>query len=113
MNRYQCIASIVISRKQSFGLQKVDSFAQGIHFAAKIGFHVLAFACKVEVGGNVLGAPHEVSFSSEHVFQALLFPHDLLRFLRIRPQIRVGGLLVYFCQLLAQFAGVKGTPEVR
>jgi hypothetical protein len=37
----------------------------------------------------------------------------LLRFFRIRPQIRIGRLLFDFGELLAQFAGVKDTPAGR
>jgi hypothetical protein len=46
------------------------------------------------------------------MLEALLLAHDLLGFFGIRPQIRIGGLLVYFCEPLAEIAGVKGTPEV-
>jgi hypothetical protein len=37
----------------------------------------------------------------------------LLRFLRIRPQVRVRRLLFYFRKLLAQFTRVKDTPAGR
>jgi hypothetical protein len=37
----------------------------------------------------------------------------LLRFFRIRPQIRVRRLLFYLDELLAQRAGVKDTPAGR
>ena len=86
---------------------------QRIDFAAEIGFHIFAFFREIEVGRDVLGAANEVCLGREHVFQALFLAHDLLRFLRVRPQVRVGGLFIYFNQLLPEFAGVKGTPGVR
>jgi len=37
----------------------------------------------------------------------------MLGLLRIRPEIRIGGLLPDLAQLLTQLADVKGTPGVR
>jgi hypothetical protein len=42
-----------------------------------------------------------------------LLAHDLLRFFRIRPERRVGGLLFYLAQLFAELGRVKDTPEGR
>ena len=72
-----------------------------------------AFFRKIEIGGDVVRAPNEVSLVREQTLEAFFLTHDLLRSLRIRPQIRVCGLFVYFGELWAEFAGVKGTPGVR
>ena len=62
----------------------------------QIGVDALAFFGQVEVGGNILATAHQVGVGCEHVLQPLFFAHDLLRSLRIRPQVRVGGLLFDF-----------------
>src|SRR5207248_5160021 len=75
--------------------------------------NILAFFCEIEVGRDVFRAPNEVSLVREQALETFFLAHDLLRPLRIRPQIGVGGLFVYFGELWAEFAGVKGTPGVR
>src|SRR5205085_2826668 len=65
------------------------------------------------IGRDVIAVANEVRLVGQHVFQALLFAHDLLRFLGVGPEIGIGGLLLDLGQLLAQVARVKDTPEVR
>ena len=47
-------------------------------------------------GRIVIAAARQVGVGCEHALQPLLFAHYLLGALRIRPQIRVGGLLFNF-----------------
>ena len=44
---------------------------QRVNLAAQIGLDVLAFAAQIEIGGNVVAAPHQVGFGRQHIFQAL------------------------------------------
>jgi hypothetical protein len=59
----------------------------------QVRVNTLAFLGQVEVGGNIIAAARQVGVGREHVLQPLLFAHHLLGSLRVRPQIRVGGLL--------------------
>jgi hypothetical protein len=59
------------------------------------------------------GAPRQIAFERQHALQALALAHHLLRFFRIRPQIRVRRLLLDVGELLAQLVGVKDTPAGR
>ena len=96
MNRYDGVAWIVFTRKQSFSFQTVNAFAKRIHLAADVAFDILAFARQIEVCGDVLRAAEKVTLGREHVFEALLLAHDLLGPSWIRPEVRVGGLLFNF-----------------
>src|SRR5260370_22161531 len=113
MNCHDGIAGIIVAGKQRLSFQAIYELAQRVNFAAQVGFDVLAFARKVKVGGDVTGASDQIFFSREQMLQALFLAHDLLGFSRIRPQIGVGGLLVYFGEMLSGSAGVKGNPGVR
>jgi hypothetical protein len=86
---------------------------QRVDFATKVGVDTFPFAGQVEVGGNVVAVPNEVGLVGQHIFQALLFAHDRLGFLGIRPEVGVGSPLFDLGQTLAQIARVKDTPEVR
>jgi hypothetical protein len=71
-------------------------FAQSADFALQVGVDVLAFFGQIEIRGNVFAAACQVGVVGEHVLQALFLAHDLLRALRIRPQVGVSGLLFNF-----------------
>ena len=82
--------------EQRLGLQFVDQFAQRVDVAAQLGVNIFAFLRQFEVGGNVIAAAAQIGVCCQQMLQTLLFAHHLLRSLRIRPQIRVGGLLFNF-----------------
>ncbi len=90
----------------------IDQLAQRVDFAAQVGVDAFSFAGQIKVRGNIVAVADEAGFIGQHIFQALLLAHDRLGFLRIRPEIGVGGLLLNFAQALAQIARVKDTPEV-
>ena len=96
MDGYDGVARIVLAREQRLGLELVEQFAQRTDFALQIAVDVFAFFGQIEVGGNIVAAARQVGVGCEHVLQALLFAHHLLGSLRIRPQVRVGGLLFNF-----------------
>ena len=62
----------------------------------QIGINILAYFGEVQVCMNVIAAAAQVSIGSQHVLQSLLLAHDLLRALRIGPQVRIRRLLVNF-----------------
>ena len=62
---------------------------------------------------DVIGAADKIAFQRQHCFQPLALAHHLLRFFRIRPQIRIRRLLFDFGKLLAQLTRVKDTPAGR
>ena len=76
--------------------RRSTELAQGIDFAAQVGVDVFAFAGQIEVGGDVVAMADEVGLGGQHIFQALFLAHHQLGFLRIRPEVRVGGLLFDF-----------------
>ena len=82
--------------EQRLGLKLVDQFAQGVDVAAQFAVDVFAFLCQLKIGGDVIAAAGQIGVGREQVLQTLLFAHHLLRTLRIRPQIRLGGLLLDF-----------------
>src|SRR5271165_4510212 len=90
------VAGVVLAGEQCLGFETVEQLAQRADFALQVGVDALAFFGEIEVGGNVFAAARQVGVVGEHVFQALLLAHHLLRALRIRPQIRVGRLLLNF-----------------
>jgi CRISPR/Cas system CSM-associated protein Csm3 (group 7 of RAMP superfamily) len=96
MNGNNGVAAVVLAGEQSFSFKAIYKVAQRGEFAAEIVVNVLALRAQVEVGGDVSRAAGEVSFSGEKVFEALLLAHYLLGFLRIRPEIGVGSLLLDF-----------------
>ena len=96
MNGDDGVAGVVLAREQRFGFQPVEQLAQRRDFALQIGVDALAFFRQIEVGRNVVAAAGQVGVGCKHVLQPLLFAHHLLGSLRIRPQVRVGGLLFNF-----------------
>ena len=96
MNGHNGIARVVFPREQRLGFQLVEYVAQRRNLAFEIAIDVLAFFGEIEIGGNVVTPARQVGIGGEDVLQALLFTHHLLRTLRIRPQIRVGGLFFNF-----------------
>ena len=64
--------------------------------AAQLGIDILAFFRQFEVGGNVIAAAAKIGICRQQMLQTLFLAHHLLGSLRIRPQIRVGGLLFNF-----------------
>jgi hypothetical protein len=96
MNGHNGVERVVRPGEQRLGLQFVDQFAQRVDIAPQFSVDILAFLRQFEVGGNVIAAPAEIGVGSKQVLQTLLLAHYLLRSLRIRPQIRVGGLLFDF-----------------
>jgi hypothetical protein len=96
MNRHDCVTRVILTRKQSFSFQAVNAFAKRINLAPQVRFDTLAFAREIEVCGDVLRAAEKVSLGRQRVFEALLLTHDLLGSLWIRPEVRVGGLLINF-----------------
>jgi hypothetical protein len=113
MNCNDRIPLIVVARKQGFGFKVIDALTEGIDLAAQVGLDVFAFFCEVEIGRNVFRAAQEVGLVGEHAFETLLLAHDLLRALRIRPQVGIGSVLIYFCELMTELVRVKDTPGVR
>jgi len=85
MNSHDRVPRVVLTRKQSLGLELVDYIAQRLNLALEFGVDVFSLKRQIEIGGNVIAAASQVGIGREHVLQALLLAHDLLRFLRIRP----------------------------
>ena len=96
MDGHDGVARVVLAGEQRFGFEFVEQLAERVDFALQVGVDVLAFFREIEVSGDVVAAARQVGVGREHVLQPLLFAHDLLRALGIRPQIRVGGLLFNF-----------------
>ena len=90
------IPRVVFARKQGFGFEPVHTLTQRIDFTSKLGFYVFAFTRQVKVGRNVASTPDQVGLGREHLLKAFFFAHYLLGSLRVRPQIRVGGLFIDF-----------------
>ncbi len=76
------VARIVFAGEQRLSFQLIDQFAERIDFALQVGVNVLAFLGEVEIGGDVVAAARQISVGREHVLQALLLAHHLLRTLR-------------------------------
>jgi len=49
---------------------------------------------QIEISFDVVAPAGQVSVGGEHMLQTLFLAHDLLGSLGIRPQIRVGSLLL-------------------
>ena len=96
MNGDDGVARVVLAGEQRLGFELVEQLAQRADFALQVRVDILAFFGEVEVGGDVVAAARQVGVGREHMLQPLLLAHDLLGSLRIRPQIRVGGLLFNF-----------------
>jgi hypothetical protein len=62
----------------------------------QIGIDILTLFGEIQIGMNVVAAAAQVGVGSQHMFQALLLAHDLLRALRIGPQVRIRRLLFNF-----------------
>src|SRR5262245_23615144 len=96
MDGDNCVASIVFPGQQGCSFNPLYYLTQRIQLTAQVGVYIFALAGQFEISGDVLSPPAKVSFGSQSAFQTLLFPHDLLRILRIRPEIWVGSLLLNF-----------------
>ncbi len=96
MNGDDGVARVVLAREQRLGFKPVEQVTEHADFALQVGIDIFAFFGEVEVGGDIVAAAREVGIGLEHMLQPLLFAHYLLRSLRIRPQVRVGGLLFNF-----------------
>jgi hypothetical protein len=96
MNGHNRIAAIVFARQQALGFQAINQIPQRVNLTPQVGFDVFPFTAQIEVSGYVVAAPYQVNLGRQHIFQALLLPHDLLRLLWIRPKTWVSRLLVDF-----------------
>jgi len=96
VNGHDRVARIVLTRKQGFGFELNRQLAERSGFrVAGRQFDVSPSLERSKIGSDIVaGAPDRVG--GEHMLQTLLFTHDLMRSLRIRPQIGVGGLLLNF-----------------
>ena len=74
----------------AFVILGVDDGA-GLHHG--FGAHHVAFAGKLEVGFDVIGAAREFGLVGQHGFDALALAHERLRTRGIGPDGWVGGLL--------------------
>jgi hypothetical protein len=90
------IAGVVLAGEKRFSFELVDQAAQESDLAFEIGVNILAFFAEIKVGVDIVGAAPQVCVSREDMLKPLLFAHDLLRTLRIGPQVRIGSLLVDF-----------------
>ena len=70
--------------------------AQSIDLTAQVGVDVFTFAPQIKICRDIVPATRQIGIGGERMLQALLLAHHLLGFLRIRPQVRVGGLLLNF-----------------
>ena len=61
---------------------------------AQVGINILALPRQIEICGNIAVAADEFSLVPEQILEALLFAHYQLRFLGIRPEVRIGGLSI-------------------
>ena len=80
----------------TLGLAAALALAVPVNLAAQVGFDVFSFASQIEVGGYVVATAHQVNLGRQHILQALLLAHDLLRLLWVRPQTWVSRLLLDF-----------------
>ena len=87
---------VVLARKQRLGFEFVEQVAERPDVPPQVGVDILAFLGEIEVGGDVVTAARQVGVGGEQVLQPLFLAHHALGILRIRPQIRVGSLLVNF-----------------
>jgi hypothetical protein len=90
------VAGVVFTGEKRLSFKPVDQLAERADFALQVAIDVFAFFCQIEVGGNVIGAAGEIGVGGEHVLEALLLAHHLLRTQGVRPQIRFGSLLFDF-----------------
>jgi hypothetical protein len=90
------VAGVVLAREQGLGFKFIEELAQGTDFALQVGVYVFTFFGEVQVGGDIFAAAGQVGVVGKDVLEAFFLAHHLLRALRIRPQVRVGGLLFNF-----------------
>ena len=96
VDRHDGVARIVFPREQRLGFEFIEEIAQRGNLASQIGIDILALFGQVKIGVNVVTAAAKVGVSSKRMLQTLLLAHDLLRALRIGPQVRLGRLLFNF-----------------
>jgi hypothetical protein len=90
------VAGVVFAGEQRLGFELVDQLPQRGDFPLQVAVDIFAFFRKIKIGRNISAAASQISVGGEHMFEALFLAHHLLGALRVRPQVRVGGLLVDF-----------------
>ena len=96
MDGHDSVARIIFAGEKGCRFQLIHQAAQRINLTAQVGVNILAFTGQIRICLDVVHSPRQISVCGQGALQTLLLAHYLLRFLRIRPQIRIGGLPVNF-----------------
>src|SRR5207237_8845059 len=67
MDSHDRVPRIIFTGKQAFGFQPIYELPQSVDFATQFTVDVLPFTGQFKVSGNVVAAPDEIGFRSQHI----------------------------------------------